>query len=178
MSIEHKAFIFNSDAFFEELQPILVNCMESDKISLIRDFIDENKEEIKDPYEGESVDDYWEDMIEEKDIQQYGDFALTKYYYPSDDIGLGSNWDKLSEYLVNSLGLNMSPVLGYPLLNGDVIFDPGKMGSYFQTKEDVINNLNLIADLNPPMELKDLFEEFKLILINASEQEKGLYVTF
>lgn len=179
MSIDHKAFIFDSSSFYQELRPIIESALISGSASEIRSFILSNVPFLVDPYEGEPLSEDWEDMIETPDVHQYGDFALTKYYSPTLDKGVGGDWEELQELFRQQLN-DTSLILGKPLGTGENYFDPGKMGSYFQTHEDVCNNLHALQLISNdiPDRLTRCFEAFKEILNEAAAENKGLYVTF
>jgi hypothetical protein len=180
MSLEHKAFIFDAGKFSNELKPHLEADLRAGKSDQVRAFIISNISSLTDPYEGEELDECWEDMIENKDAHQYGDFALTKYYSPTADVGLGAEWKTIQELLTDMAALKFSPVLGKPLKGGEEVFDPGKMGAYFQTSADVVESLNIMNSIEQsiPKNVIESFNEFKAILKEASKQDKGLYVTF
>lgn len=180
MSFEHKAFIFDDDGFSSELKPLLESSLRSGNADQIRMFVVSNKPSLTDPYEGEPLDDDWENMIEDKDAHQYGDFALTKYYSPIDDRGLGSEWERVQKMFPDNSGLSFSPVLGMPVGTDSEFFDPGKMGSYFQSNSEVRESLNRMKKLEEmvPDDLLDPFEEFKSLLEQAVNEKKGIYVTF
>ena len=175
MAMEHKAFSFDFPAFDSELRPILEGALSSaDCMSLVR-FMEKHLNELADPYEGEPLDDDWESLIEQADVHQYGDFALTKYYDPTADIGLGPAWDEIQEAIHGHPNLTESPILGSVLGPQDQPFNPGKMGSYFQSEEQVKKNRQfLIALAND----SDAFQEAIDMLAQAEEANKGLYVTF
>lgn len=180
MSFEHKAFIFDFDSFDSELRPLLENSLRSGNIEPLRCFIISNRKLLVDPYEGDALDDDWEDMIEDKDAHQYGDFALTKYYSPKDDQGLGVKWADLQEIISNRGKLNISPFLGAPVGVDDEFFDPGKMGSYFQTTNEVSESLKKIQEIKGELAdnlLEDL-EKYESFLGQTSLVGKGVYVTF
>ncbi|RMO97620.1 hypothetical protein ALQ33_01459 [Pseudomonas syringae pv. philadelphi] len=180
MSYEHKAFIFDIDSFGSEFKPLLESCLLSGNVDQVRDFVVSNKQFLVDPYEGIPLDDNWEDMIEEKDVHQYGDFALTKYYSPVDDRGLGIWWSVIQEIPFDKNKLSSSPFLGVPVGSDEVFFDPGKMGSYFQTENEVIDSLNKLLEIEVKVQndaLED-FREFKKLLEQAIDEKKGIYVTF
>lgn len=180
MSFEHKAFVFDIDRFSRELKPLLESCLSSGNIDQVRDFIVSNKRFLVDPYEGVALDDSWEDMIEEKDPHQYGDFALTRYYSPADDRGLGSWWSPVQELVSDKSGLSFSPFLGVPIGSDEAFFDPGKMGSYFQTTYEVSESLSKLLEVTGkiPDEALEVVGEFKKMLERAIGEKKGLYVTF
>ncbi|MEH1797248.1 hypothetical protein [Nostoc sp.] len=79
----------------------------------------------------------------------------------------------------NELDKNVSPLLGKVFGISGNYFDPGKMGSYFQSLEQVNQNwelLNLL--LNEKNEyLPSLVLAMKM-LSNALDLQKGLYITF
>lgn len=64
MSLEHKAFVFDFYGFRGELKPILESSLLSGDISSLYEFIIANKDILVDPYQGETLDESWEDMIE------------------------------------------------------------------------------------------------------------------
>lgn len=180
MSLEHKAFIFDNDGFSHELKPLLESALDSGNVDQIRNFIILNQPALVDPYEGEPLDDDWENRIEDKDAHQYGDFALTKYYSPIDDKGLGSEWEYFQQIFLDSSELSFSPVLGFPIGTDDNLFDPGKMGSYFQSPSEVHESLGRVKQFEKvvPEEHLAIFEKFKNFLEQAVTEKKGIYVTF
>ncbi|MBD2740414.1 hypothetical protein [Coleofasciculus sp. FACHB-1120] len=135
MSMEHKAFVFDYDSFIYELSNILRNALLTNNNEKLVSFIKQNINSLKDPYEGEALNTSWETMVEPKDPHQYGDFALMKFYDPQDDIGLGAmwEWENIQKIFKKECGKN-SVILGTPFGSKDNYFDPGKMGSYFQSK--------------------------------------------
>ena len=109
-------------------------------------------------------------------VPQYGDFAITKYYNPEHDIGIGYDWERLDDLLLN---VDTSPFLGTLFGSSGNYFDPGKQGSYFQSPEKVKNNLELLDSLSKE-KLGNLpgIAILKKMLSDASVLEKGLYTTF
>lgn len=176
MAMEHKAFVFDFRSFEKELRPILERALSSNASSELLGFIEANRASLKDPYEGEPLEENWREMAEGQDVHQWGDFALTKYYEPSDDLGLGPTWEALQSLLLAKLGKDQ-PVLGRPVGPPTNPFDPGKMGAYFQTEEDVKANLSELQRLqsNGAGEQADRLVE---ILRAAAARGRGLYVTF
>src|SRR5690349_15161787 len=96
MSMEHKAFVFDWESFLQELSELLFSALVSDDTTRLKAWINSNVADLKDPYEGEPLTKDWEDTLDVKDAHQYGDFALTKYYDPARDIGLGHEWQIIS----------------------------------------------------------------------------------
>ncbi len=172
MGMEHKAFVFRYDEFERELRPLLEDALARDSVEGLVAFIKADPASFRDPYEGDPLTDNWEDLLETKDVHQYGDFALTKYYNPSADIGLGQSWVTTQELLERNLGTS-APVLGRAIEFRDRVFDPGKMGSYFQSEQDVRHNLAAVEG----MAGRDL-ESLAALLRKAADDGAGLYVTF
>ena len=180
MSIEHKAYIFDFEGFSKELRPILVASLKSGNIDQLRAFIISNKSALSDPYEGEPLEDDWEDMIEDRDVHQHGDFALTKYYSPLLDEGLGYGWENVQDILSNSIEFKVSPLLGEPLGDSGEYFDPGKMGSYFQDNGQVKNSLSVLKEFENKLSenLNVDYDKFLHFLESAADENRGVYVTF
>jgi len=170
----HKAFVFDDDAFRFELGGLLGEALQTGDLTQLRAFIEQHRSEISDPYEGAALDVDWESQIELKDAHQYGDFAITKYLDPADDIGLGAEWPAIGELLEEN-GLPESILLG-AVFEG---FDPGKQGSYFQSPQTVRDNLRQLDELvGRKPALADRFALLRAMLEAAASRAMGLYVTF
>ena len=170
--MEHKAYIFDHFRFAQELEPILRAALHWNRCAELVAFVEEDLRSFSDPYEGEPLRDHWQEMVNPPDVHQYGDFALTKYYQPASDIGLGEAWIAIHEYL-QAAPVARSAILGTTIEEDGVVFDPGKMGSYIQSASDVVQNITLIRasrsdELAPALEM----------LEEASKLSRGLYVTF
>lgn len=170
--MEHKAFVFRHRDFERELRPLLEEALASGSPDRLIVFIKANPDNFRDPYEGEPLGEDWEDQIETKDVHQYGDFALTKYYDPSADIGLGRKWEEVQRALESELGTSAA-ILGQPVGTQDRFFDPGKMGSYFQSEDDVRRNLTQLEHAG-----RQALEPAVALLRRAAGEGAGLYVTF
>lgn len=178
MSSEHKAFIFDYSDFESQLKAILENALASGDSSSIKRYIAENLAHLKDPYEGEMLNENWESMLEIQDPHQYGDFALTKFYDALEDIGLGYDWESIQDLLSHKSNCK-TIILGLPIGLDNNYFDPGKLGSYFQSPAEVKQHLRLlenIIDDNP--DLASLLDSAFQMLQAASQVDKGLYITF
>jgi hypothetical protein len=163
----------------KELWSLLQDALASGRSDDLIGFIEKNLTALHDPYEGNPLDDSWRELLEVKDAHQYGDFALTKFYNPADDIGLGQTWESVEELLDRETGKGPSLILGSPLGPTNNYFDPGKMGSYFQSEADVHRNLELIKELlKRKPELSDRLHETLMMLTQAVDARKGLYVPF
>ncbi len=179
MTIEHKAFIFDYNAFVNELAEILENAIANNESHPLIAFIENNLSYLKHPDEGEPLNSSWKKMIEIGDVNEYGDFAITKYYNPDNDIGMSYNWMQLDDLLLQELNLEISPLLGTIFGSSENYFNPGKQGSYFQSPEKVKENLELLNSL-PNEKLHNLpdIATLKKMLLDALVLQKGLYITF
>jgi hypothetical protein len=177
--MEHQAFIFDYNAFVNELAGILKNAIATNENHELIAFIEKNLPNLKDPYEGEPLDSYWKEMIEIGDISEYGDFAITKYYNPECDIGIGYNWEQLNDVLLQELNVDISPLLGTPFGASENYFDPGKQGSYFQSPEQVQKNLGLLGLLSQEkLDTLPNIDILKKMFSDTLVSKKGLYITF
>ena len=178
MSIEHKAFIFDYKAFELELKEILEMALSLNKIENLEYFIKLNIDCLTDPYEGNLLPDNWVEMLEYGDPHEYGDFALTKFYNPTEDIGLGYNWFEIEELLSSQSGEGTS-ILGDKIGKEDNYFDPGKMGSYFQSLNTIIANKSKINFFTESQtERIELLNLVDCMFNAAISSKKGLYITF
>src|SRR4051794_23851626 len=99
MSMEHKAFVFDWTAFALELLTPIVQALSEDDIRPLKAFVEAHRTELTDPYEGEPLPEEWRSLLETGDTQELADFALTRYYRPTDDHGIGSAWSEISDEL-------------------------------------------------------------------------------
>jgi hypothetical protein len=174
VSMQHKAFLFDYEQFECELLSILETALKTQEIASLRSFITSNLDALSDPYEGDRLNDGWEALVETRDVHQYGDFAITKYYDPCSDIGLGDVWEGVQQFIAADLALSPSPILGRVIGTEASTFDPGKMGSYFQSGQEARRNYESLATLAGRPGLDDAIEMMK----RAVESRQGLYVTF
>jgi hypothetical protein len=173
----HKAFLFDFEAFDRELRPTLERALADGGCAELVVFIRDHVPSLRDPYEGEPLGAAWEAMIETPDAHQFGDFALTKYYTPRDDIGLGYDWEDVQASLGPPSPHHMSPILGRTLGPPEQPFDPGKLGSYFQSATDVERHHAWVlahADKPPSGPLGRAAR----MLGAAVAARRGLFVTF
>lgn len=179
MSFQHKAYIFDLDRFDAGLRPTLEELLRSNESAPLRQFIEQHLAELKDPYAGEPLEANWQELLETRDVQEYGDFALTLYYDPAADIGLGSGWLAVQELLVRE-----APA-GTDLTMGDVVgpanrpFDPGGMGSYFLTNEAAVSRLEAIRELSAARsDLREQLAALEELFATIVNSGRGAYVTF
>jgi hypothetical protein len=121
---------------------------------------------VRDPYEGEPLTEDWRSKLEAGDVQELADFAVTRYYQPSADFGIGEAWQALSNELPEA---ERAALLGSPFEG----FDPGRMGSYFQSERVAAHSLRALRNLSGPAA-----ERFKQGLSEAVDSGRGIYVTF
>jgi hypothetical protein len=169
--IEHKAFVFDHLAFARELEPILKASLASGDVEVLREFIMAHLAALRDPYEGDELSDTWEAELENRDVHEYGDYALTRFYAPEADIGLGPAWGEVEATLGQRV---YDLLLGLPV-GDERSFDPGRMGSYFQSSEDVERGLVELRGMQTTRN-SPLLERAVDLLSQA--RGRGLYVTF
>ncbi len=179
MAMEHKAYVLDYDAFTAELVSVLNAALTSGDPAGLVAFINEHRNALKDPYEGEPLDEGWENMVSPADAHQYGDIALTLYYDPSADIGLGYDWENMQSLLEREGLGQRSIALGRSFGPSNNLFDPGKMGSYVQPADRVRENLAVLDDLvGRKPDLTMPLQRAMTMLRRAADDNKGLYVTF
>lgn len=169
--MEHKAFEFQWSRFSAEFLPILSRALDSGHTHEIALFIDLNLANCTDPYEGEQLGPDWRNMLSQRDVHELGDFALTKFYDVTRDVGIGSEWLELSESLP---GAAAAALLGFPVGPSGNVFDPGRMGSYFQGPPTAKRSLELVA----AFQTTEVLAPYRSLLRSAIKNDSGVYVTF
>lgn len=170
VSMSHKAFLFDWKEFQQELAPLLASSLKrNDPVELVA-FANDYLDELKDPYEGEPIAENWLEQMENGDIQEVADFVLTKYYDPTSDAGLGDLWLQIDGQLEAPV---RAALLGEPFGPLQQPFDPGRMGTYFQTPEACEWSLEILRSCN-----RDEFAEFIGLLERGIRGGSGIYVTF
>jgi hypothetical protein len=124
--MDHKAFAFDGTSFQRHLAPILHDALSSGSIAGLAAFIEHHRQSLTDPYEGQPLPEDWSSLMENRDVHDHGDFALTLYYSPTADYGLSHSW----------LALSDDPSVAHALLGAPFgavhnPFDPGRMGFVF-----------------------------------------------
>ena len=170
MTIEHKAYAFDWSRFEFELHPLLMEALTSNSTVALEEYIDQHMAELTDPYEGQPLSPDWRDNLENRDVHEYGDYALTRYYDPADCWGVGCEWARLSDELPEPAA---DAMLGFPVGPADKLFDPGRYGSYFQTPQGVRESLAALW----PHACLDL-ARFLELLERCVAFQRGVYVTF
>lgn len=181
MQLKHQAFIFDYDNFKSQLCETLLNSLlTKQKWDLIK-FITRNFREIKDPDRGFPIDETWEELTSRTDICEFANVALTKFYDPANDIGLNSEWQETKEALKGIFEIVESDniILGDPIGMNNIYFDPKRTGSYFQSPQQILGNIEIVSKC---LEKKpEYFHDLKYLLFmlkSAANYQQGLYITF
>jgi len=165
----------------QELKKLIENSLASNSNENLICFINEHLDVLTDPYEGKPLPVSWEEIVEPKDPHQYGNLALTKFYdaRPQNEIGLMDDWESIFELLEQEAKGLETAILGRACGISPNYFDPGKMGTYFQSANLVKQNLAQIKQLvREKPELQNQLEPAIEMLEIAASQNKGLYVRF
>ncbi len=178
MSMDHKAFAFDWNAFrTDRLHDILYEALESGMTSVLVAYINDHRESVRTPCEGAALEPDWQDSLENNDVQELGDYALTRFYDPCEDLGLGPCWTKAIETIPEAYH---AIVLGGALGPKESPFDPGRQGSYFQTPEQVgVSRVQMELSESGWARLQGApFEAYKCLLGDCLAKNVGVYVTF
>ena len=170
MAMSHKAYAFDWESFEVDLNLQLECALTEDDAAELEAFIDANRERMTDPYEGEPLPTNWRDALENRDVHEYGDYALTRFYDPADDCGIHEAWEEVVGQLPESAA---NALLGFPVGPPERLFDPGRYGSYFQTPDQARDALAIIEPLGVPELVR-----FVELLERCVAQRRGVYVTF
>lgn len=169
MSMEHKAYEFDFENFEFELKDILFNSLQSQAIDSLSKFVDSNINFCTYPWESEKLPSTWREDLEIGDVHEIGDYALTKFYNPNDDFGLGYDFSDYSERYPE-----LEPfLLGEAFGPKDNLFDSGKMGSYFLAPEIIDGFV-----INLQVSNEDSILEYARFINSCSDNGKGVYITF
>ncbi|HEY4375308.1 MAG TPA: hypothetical protein VGN52_25515 [Burkholderiales bacterium] len=170
--MEHKAYLFDWTAFERDaLHGLLQSALATGDTEGLAGYIGDHLEDLKNPYDAGPLDEYWEELLEAKDAHEYGDFALTRFYDPAEDGGIGAEWMQVDGLL--AAPDDKAALLGTAFGKGETCFDPGRMGSYFQTPAQVADSLRRVRQMGRPE-----LEEFAGLLAAAAAAGSGIYVTF
>jgi hypothetical protein len=172
VSMEHKAYVFDYTGFQERVAPVMYEALDSGDVDELIRFVEENRAHLTDPYEGAPLGDDWLNFVETRDAHQVGDFALTASYDPGANVGLGYEWERARDLLGEVV------VLGKPFGPPTTPFDPGKMGSYFQSPEDVELSRGKIDEALEDQPGETMIQRAVQMVDAALRANSGLYVTF
>jgi len=126
VSMPHKAYAFDWSAFASDgLHSVLLDALSSGVTRGLIRYIEANLDHLKDRYEGAPLSDNWQDMLENRDVHELGDIALTRFYDPAEDRGIGDDWRDIDEQLSEA---GQAALLGTPFGSSRAYFDPGRQG--------------------------------------------------
>ncbi len=166
MSFEHKAFAFDWQAFADEMLPWISDALSTEDRERFVRLVDANLTLYRCPYDGRALSSSWKDFLDVGDAQELADFALTKYYDPTDDHGLGEAWIEEEVMLPENM---RHALLGYPIVH----FDPGRQGSYVFAVDHALNSAELLRKAKSA-----LVREYAGFLEEVARRGFGVYVTF
>lgn len=193
MSMDHKAFVFCTEKFHAEIEPVMKDSVNNPEVA--RRYICEHIDELQSPYTGDYLDENWEEEFDELSIQVYFDILLTACYSVDEDCGLADMWDAVEE-VIQSLGVfeeGENPVLGSEVVVGDVTVDPGMQGLGIVESGDVacilerlLENRDEAEGVEPddltcdaePEEWMEAYDDLCSLYEDALQQKKGLLFTF
>jgi hypothetical protein len=170
MAMSHKAYAFEWQAFELGLRTVLERALMDRNSQELLLLIERERSAFKDPYGGEPLGEKWQATLENRDEQEVGDYALTRYYEPSDDFGLGDEWPAIDSAISASA---RSALLGNPIGPTSYRFDPGRQGSYFQTADQCRTSLQILG-----AERNSLPANYMAGLSRAVAAGLGMYQTF
>ena len=164
MSTLHKAFVFDEAAFRRELAPIL----DRHDDTALENFISDHRAELRDPETGTALELSWREKPENEGRGRRAALALTAYYDPTANIGLGN---AASKYRFALMDL-------YP--EGRVFVAGGSLGvpeGYFQSAPYVAESTAILERLRSDFPLKaDVIDPVLAMLQTAATASRGLYI--
>jgi hypothetical protein len=167
MSMLHKAYELDWLAF-ERIRPAIERALTLNDPTELMSSIEADLNGFRDPYAGQLLAPDWRDSLETGGVQEIADFALTQCYDPSRYFGLKHDWMRIEEGLSPE---GRGALLGIAIGPAANLFDPGGMGSYFQTPHEVARSLKVLREV-PQL------QEYCQGLVQAANNSRGLYVTF
>jgi hypothetical protein len=179
MPMCHKAYSFDWPAYQQdELPGLLHRALKTGDTSGLLGYVKRNRESLRDPYEGDPLCEDWKGQLGNRDVHEYGDYALTRFYDPEADCGLAYCWNEIDDALPEE---DRESLLGTPFGPEHNRFDPGRYGSYFQSPEEVVATLARVRgfDLSCLDESdRGFVRRFVGLLEECVAGGLGLYVTF
>ena len=172
--MSHKAYVFDGELWGTEAASLICAALNGQPTAL-RIFVHQHSNELKHPDTGEEMSLDWT-ALSKLDAHELGNIAITRYYDPNADVGLGEAWMRVDSLLPRDLRIL---ALGKPLVSGETAFDPGKMGAYFQSFDLVeYNRDSAKLELKHHPVLSEALTPIIQMLEVAIRAKKGLYVTF
>jgi hypothetical protein len=178
MSMLHKAYLFDYDAFSRELLPILESALRGGATTQLLAFIREHGLDLQDLRTGMPFGVRDLPIDTPRSPQELGNIALTKHYDVTRDIGVGVDRRELEEALQTVDGYS-GIALGRTIGLAAHPFDPGRMGSFFQSREDVKRHAMLLSYwLSDAPEHFEVLDRLRDMFQHALAAKTGLYITF
>ncbi len=193
MSMDHKAFVFDTKKFHSEIVPVMKGGVKNTEVA--HQYICDHLDEFQSPYTGAELDEEWAEEFGELTLQVYFDILLTACYDVDDDCGLGEMWDAVNE-VIKSLDVfeeGELPVTGREVRIDDVIVDPGMEGLGIIDCDEVAGILKILEDNRTeaenaepedllcdaePDEWMEAYDDLCNLYKEALSQNKGLLLTF
>ena len=193
MSMEHKAFVFDTKKFHAEIEPVMKDSVRNTEVA--HRYICDHLEELQSPYTGDVLDEGWEEEFGALTLQVYFDILLTACYDVEEDCGLGEMWDAVNE-VIKSLDVfeeGEVPVLGRKVEIDDVTVDPGMEGLGIVESNEVADMLTTLQENRDnaenaepddllyeaePDEWMEAYDSLCNLYEEAKQQEKGILFTF
>ena len=193
MSMEHRAFLFDTERFYAEIEPVMRGSIKTTEVA--RNYIYEHLDELQSPYTGDVLGDDWESEFSELNLQVYFDILLTACYEVDDDCGLCEMGDAVNGTIkgLDVFGEPEIAVLGRGIVVDDVQVDPGMMGLGIVESHEVPDILDTLMeyrdeaeDVEPedlfydvePQERMEAYDDLCALYEEAARQGKGLLFTF
>ncbi|MCX6368834.1 MAG: hypothetical protein NTX57_19300 [Armatimonadetes bacterium] len=164
MSNLHKAFVFDEAAFRRDLAPIL----DRHDDTALEHFISDHRAQLRNPRNGVHIESDWRDDAAFDGFGRRATLALTAYYDPTANIGLGSAASKCRFGLIDL----------YP--ESRVFVGGGALGvpdGYFQSASYVAESVAILENLRAQLPLKaEIIDPVLIMLHAATAENKGLYL--
>ena len=165
MSTLHQAFVFDEAGFRRELAPLL----DRQDSAALEHFIDDHRSRLRDPKSDAPLETGWRETHAITGFPALAALALTAYYDPAANIGLGGAAEKLRFALMDL----------YP--EGRVFVGGGALavvGGTFQSADYVAKSVEILQTLRAENRLKtDVIDPVLSMLQKAATAGKGLYLT-
>ena len=179
MSMEHKAFVFDTKKFHAEIEPVMKDSVRNTEVA--HRYICDHLEELQSPYTGDVLDEGWEEEFGALTLQVYFDILLTACYDVEEDCGLGEMWDAVNEVIKS---LDVFEEGEVPVLEGLGIIDCDEVADILNTLKDNRSAAaraeqpeGLLCDADPD-EWMEAYDDLCHIYEEALRQKKGLLLTF
>lgn len=194
MSMLHKAYVFDTQKFHAEIEPVMKDSIRN--IDVARRYICDHLDELQSPYTGATLEEGWEAEFGELTLQVCFDILLTACYDVDDDCGLGEMWDAVNEVIK---GLDVFeegelPVTGWEVDIDDFVVDPGMEGLGIIDCDEVAEILEVLEENRDaaasaehpddllydaePEEWMESYDDLCNLYREALHQNKGLLLTF